>query len=167
MPSPRVLPAPGTPLFRQLQAYLATDTDPANGLLAALGNGASSIYPNFTTDGPATDRTVCPTPFLIVAPGGVRATDPSGRDERVVIEVHDDADQGDLRWPGIVARLVQWVCVNEWRPASDGAARYLTGLQFDTESPSGLSDTRYDTLLVQLIFVCRRQDRTSNRGRQG
>lgn len=167
MSAPIILPSVGNPLYRQLLTYLATDTDPTQGIIPALGQGANSLYPNFTTDGPSNDRTQCPAPFLIVDSGGVRAKDRSGRENRIMIEIHDDPDHGDERWPGILARLKQIISINEWRPTNDGVNRYTTGLYFDEESMPNLPDNRYETNVLQVIFTCLSLDRTSGHGQAG
>ncbi len=167
MSGPIILTVPGMPLYRQVITYLATDTDPTQGLVAALGNGVSSIYPNFLTDGPTPDRTLCPTPFLIVTPGDMRAKDDRVREWRIVVEVHDDEDQGDQRWPGLLLRVKSWLCVEEYRPVADAAALYRSGLMFEGESPPNLPDTRYQTQVVQAQFLCRGLDRTSGHGSNG
>lgn len=167
MPNPIVLPAIGTPLYRQVLAYLATDTDPTQGLLAALGQGVNSLYPNYTTDGPSADRSLCPTPFVLVVPGGKRVVDRTGRDEKIVFEVHDDEDQGEQRYPGIVNRLITLISALQWRPTSDAGHTYVGGLVFDEESPPFLPDQRFGTRQVQLIFSCRVIDKTSQRGYNG
>lgn len=167
MSEPIILPSSGTPLYRQVLAYLATDTDPTTGLIAALGQGVNSLYPNFTTDGPSSDRTKCPTPFIIVVPGGMRAKDKSGREHRIIVEIHDDLDHGDQRWPGILAHLKQLISIQQWRPESDVVNRFTTGLYFDEESPPNLPDQRNETNVVQVIFACMSLDRTSGRGYGG
>jgi hypothetical protein len=104
----------GTPLDVQVAAYLAIDTDPTAGLVPALGqrmddtgarSGGNSLYPNYATDGPAADRAACPTPFVVVSPGGVHAVDRMTREVRVLVEVHDTEDAGRTRWPGVVRRV--------------------------------------------------------------
>lgn len=163
----------GTPLDVQVAAQLAQDSDPTVGLVPALGqrpddtgarSGAHSVYPNFTTDGPSGERDLCPTPFLIVAPGGVRAIDKLLREVRVVVEVHDDEDMGRQRWPGIVKRVKQVVTRFGWLPTPDSEWFYQGGLAFEDESPPGLHDERYNTSVVQLIFTVRAQDVTSGGG---
>jgi hypothetical protein len=163
----------GTPLDVQVAAYLATDTDPTAGLVPALGqrmddtgarSGANSLYPNYATDGPAADRAACPTPFVVVAPGGVHAVDRMTREVRVLVEVHDDADAGRTRWPGIVRRVKWLLTRTNWRPLSDGEYTYIAGLALDDESPPGLHDDRYNTDVTQLIFSVRASDLTSGGG---
>ncbi len=167
MSTPIVLPVVGTPLYRQALAYLTTDTDPVAGLLAALGQGVNSLYPNYLTDGPSADRTICPTPFVIVVPGGKRVIDRTGREEKIVFEIHDDEDHGEQRYPGIVARIIYLFSGLQWRPASDANHTYMSGLIFDEESPPFLPDQRFDTRQVQLIFSCKLIDKTSQRGYNG
>jgi hypothetical protein len=168
MPDPIILTTGvGVPLYQQVLAYLATDIDPTTGLIAALGQGVNSLYPNFTTDGPGADRTKCPTPFLVVVSGGMRAKDRRGREHRIIIEVHDDPDHGDQRWPGILTRLKQIISTQQWRPESDDVNRFTTGLYFDEESPPNLPDNRNETLVIQIIFACMSLDRMSDRGYGG
>lgn len=164
----------GTPLDAQVAAFLATDTDPTAGLVPALGqrmddsgarSGVNSIYPNYTTDGPTADRDTCPTPFLLVAPGGVHAVDKLVREVRIVVEVHDAPDAGRTRWPGIVRRVKSQLTRTTWRPTSDGEYTYSAGgLALDEESPPGIVDTRYDTEVTQLIFSVKASDLTSGGG---
>jgi hypothetical protein len=163
----------GSPLDVQVATHLAADTDPVAGLVPALGqrsddtgarSGANSIYPNFTTDGPSDERDLCPVPFVIVAPGGVRAVDKLAREVRVIVEVHDTEDMGRLRWPGIVKRLKQTLTRNGWLPTPDSEWFYQGGLAFEDESPPGMHDDRYNTSVVQMIFTVRAQDVTSGGG---
>ena len=164
---PVILPATTTPLYRQIIARIAQDTDPPQGILAALGNGASSIYPNYDTDGPSPDRTACPTPFLLVASLGKKKLDLLNREEQIAIEVHDDPDQGVLRWPGLLLRLKQFLLVKEWRPTNDDLATFRGGLYYDSESPPEFPDQRYNTTMTQLILCCQFSDVTSGRGQRG
>ena len=163
----------GTPLDAQVAAFLATDTDPTLGLVPALGqrmddsgarSGVNSIYPNYATDGPAAARDTCPTPFVIVAPGGVHAVDKLVREVRVIVEVHDSPDAGRTRWPGIVRRVKSQLTRTTWKPAPDGEYTYIAGLALDEESPPGIVDTRYDTEVTQLIFSVKASDVTSGGG---
>ncbi len=174
MSAPVILPTTGTPLWLQTLGYLRTDTDPQLGLVAALGarandagvySGLYSIYPNYDTDGPSADRTVCPVPFLIVMPGGAKARpDGAGRDLLVAIEIHDDPTQGILRWQGLFERLERWLA--GWAPTNDGLYRYIGGMEFESESAT-LPDDRYETESVQVVFKIQGVNRTSLRGRQG
>ncbi len=164
MTTPITLAVIGTPLYRQILAVLATDTDPSQGLLVALGQGVNSLYPNYTTNGPSPDRTLCPTPFVIVTPGGKRATNKAGRDIRIIVEVHDDEDHGETRTPGVVARITYLLSQSGWRPANDVQTTYMSGLIFEEESPPFLPDQRYMTRTTQIILVCQAIDRTSHRG---
>lgn len=167
------LPAPGTPLDLQVALQLAADTDPTQGLVPALGqrpddsgarSGVNSIYPNYSTDGPDKDRGLCPTPFIVVEPGAVRALDKNLREVHVIVEVHEDPDMGRIRWPGILKRVKQVLVRGGWAPASDADYSYHAGLYFDEESPPGLFDTRYETSVVQCVFAVRAQDTTSGAG---
>ncbi|HZC05483.1 MAG TPA: hypothetical protein VE338_07560 [Ktedonobacterales bacterium] len=177
MPTPgdplTTLTVDGTPLDLQVAAYLATDTDPTAGLVPALGqrmddsgarSGANSIYPNYVTDGPNADRSACPTPFLLVAPGGVHGVDRMTREVRVLVEVHDTEDAGRTRWPGILRRVKWLLTRNAWRPVSDGEYTYMAGLALDDESPPGIKDERFDTVMTQLIFSVKASDLTSGGG---
>ena len=165
---PTILTSHGTPLYRQVQNYLQADTDLNFGLVGALGNGAASIYPNFTSDGPNKDRTICPTPFLLVVDGGIRKVDAGSREFKVIIEVHDDPDHGDIRWPGLLERVKDWLInQNLFRPVNDVWGRYSGGVYFDEQSPPWLPDERFDTNMVQLIVAARGMDRTSNKGYNG
>lgn len=166
MPTPITLPSSTNPLYQQVLAYLATDTGP-QGLLAALGQGALSLYPNYTTSGPSPDRTICPTPFVLVIPGGKRAKDRQLREERIIVEVHDTADAGAARWPGILERLVSLLIQQGWQPVPSGGTRYVGGFTFVEESPPDLHDERFDTNVIQLIVGITCQDRTSGRGYAG
>jgi len=163
----------GTPLDLQVAAYLASDTDPTAGLVPALGqrmddngarSGANSIYPNYLTDGPTSDRESCPTPFVVVAPGGVRGVDKMTREARVIVEIHDTGDAGRTRWPGIVRRLKWLLTRNSWFPLSNGEYSYISGLALDDESPPGLHDDRYNTDVTQIIFSVKASDVTSGGG---
>lgn len=167
MSTPVILPASGTPLYRQIQAYLATDTNPTAGIVPALGNATNSIYPNYLTGGPSANRTGCPVPFLIVTPGAVRARDYAAREGEIVVEIHDDPDFGEQRSPGIVQRLLYWLCQTGWRPTSDTMYTYTSGLMFHQASPPNLPDQRYGTMVQQLVFLVYWQDRTSYRGFHG
>ncbi len=167
MPNPITLIVPGTPLYRQVIAWLSTDTDPLQGLVAALGNGVNSMFPNYTTSGPSPDPTLCPRPFLIVAPGGKRAKNEGMREETIVFEVHDDEDHGEARYPGIVGRLEYLMQTQNWRPTDDQWHRYLTGLYFEEASPPFLPDPRYGTRMQQIICKCDLRDTTSFRGYPG
>ncbi len=156
-------------LAQQIAALLASDTDPSQGLVAALGLGAKSIYPNYeASTAPSGDRTICPTPFVLVTPAGRRRLDDQLREDRVVIEIHDDPDHGMLRWPGLLWR-VKWLLFHqEFRPVTDGlGTNWRGGVQFDQESPPELPDERYDTNLIQLFVFAKCQDRTSGRGHAG
>lgn len=176
MSSPIVLKTTGTPFWQQVLNYLRTDTDPASGLVAALGarandagtqSGIYSIYPNYETDGPDTNRAVCPTPFLLVEPGGAKAReDGAGRDLLVAIEIHDDPTQGMLRWQGIFERLENRLSVTGWTPSNDGLWRYVGGMAFESES-AYLPDERFETNSVQVVFRIQALNWTSLRGRQG
>lgn len=168
-----VLAYDGTPLDVQVAAQLATDTDPTLGLVPALGqrpddtgarSGVNSIYPNFTTDGPTSDRQFCPTPFVLVAPGGARAVDKMAREVRVIVEVHDDPNYARERWPGLVKRVKQVLTRNSWVPVANSEWFYQGGFSFEDESPPGLHDDRYDTDVIQLIFIVRAQDTSSGAG---
>lgn len=178
MSAPIVLPVNGIPLYRQVLNKLASDTDPASGLVAALGarmpddgsaaaSGIYSLYPNYTTGGPNAEPDKCPRPFVIGYDGGARAVDKQGRELRVFLEIHDDPDAGDQRIPGIIARVFTILLTQEWRPTSDSEVRYISGLSFESRSPA-LPDKRYNTQVVQVSLVCTRaQDRTSSRGYNG
>lgn len=168
-----VLAYDGTPLDVQVAAQLATDTDPSVGLVPALGqrpddtgarSGVNSIYPNFTTDGPTSDRLFCPTPFILVAPGGARAVDKMAREVRVIVEVHDDPNYARERWPGLVKRVKQVLTRNGWGPTANSEWFYQAGFAFEDESPPGLHDDRYDTDVIQLVFIVRAQDMSSGAG---
>lgn len=167
MAAPVILANSTNPLYQQVLAYLATDTDPTQGLLAALGQGADSLYPNLTTSGPDKDRTICPTPFILVAPGGKRAKDRQLREERLIVEIHDDADHGAERWPGLFERLIYLLVQEAWPPTMSGGTRYIGGLYYTEESPPDLPDTRFDTNVIQLLLGVTCQDRTSGRGYAG
>jgi len=161
---PITLPAASADLYVQVADALTNDTDEAAGVLAALGNGEKSLYPNFDTPGPSADRTVCPVPFVICVNGGIRALDKQTREHRVHIEVHDESDYGNERIAGIVERIKEFLIAYEWRPADQAPyVRYASGLQFESESPL-LDDETYNTRVVQLTLLARATDRTSNRG---
>jgi hypothetical protein len=163
---PIILSAPGTLFWDQVRDHLIADTDPAVGLVPALGQGANSVYPNYETNGPSSERELCPTPFVLSLYGGSRATDRLGRELRLHLEVHDDPNQGDIRWPGLLARLKQVLIIAEWRLANDTLYRYTSGLYFESESPL-LPDERYHTNAVRLTVCARAMDRTSGRGYGG
>ncbi len=170
MSSPNVLRISWTPLDLQVRDRILADTDPAQGVLSALGAGENSVFPSatYTNDGPNPDPALCPRPFIVVYDGGKKARDKAGREAQVILEVHDDPDAGRLRWPGIVFRLYRWLSSDQfpWQPASDQMHRYLSGLYFQSESPH-LDDERYNTQMTQIILACLTLDRTSNSGRQG
>lgn len=172
MADPTILPYDGTPLDLQVATQLAQDAT----LIAALGqrlgdngvaSGANSVYPNYTTDGPSDDRRTCPTPFLVVLPGGTRAIDRVQREVRVAIEVHDDHGAGRQRWPGILRQVKTLLLRSGWRPLSDSDTSYQSGLYFDDESPPGLEDNDWHTIMVQLVCACRASDMTSGAGING
>lgn len=163
---PIILTAPGALFWDQVRDHLVADTDPVLGLVPALGAAANSIYPNYETDGPSSKREVCPTPFVEAIYGGSRATDRLGRELRLFLEVHDAPEQGDIRWPGILARLKTVLIVNEWRLTNDALYRYTSGLYFESESPV-LPDERYRTNVVRLTVCARALDRTSGHGYGG
>lgn len=168
MPNPIILPVnpPAYPLYRQIIQRLAGDTDPQQGIVPALGNGANAIYPNFDTDGPSTDRGICPTPFLIVASmGRTTMRDGPNREERIAIEIHDDPDQGMQRWPGLYLRVIQWLSVKEFRPTPDALAKYRSGMYYISESPPEWLDERYQTNMIQIILGCLLTDSASMHGR--
>lgn len=176
MSSPVTLPSPGTLLYRQVQAYLATDSDPTYGLVAALGGGANSIYPNAGGE-PSGDPSVCPVPFLVVYPGNTHAQpDGTGRTWRVVVEAHDARDASEERIVALVWRVKVWLLggvdsggtrLAPFAAASDGLARYTGGLQFEEEAGPMPYDERWGTTVMQVTFAQYGTDRTSLRGRQG
>jgi hypothetical protein len=163
---PIVLPHDGQWLRDQVREKLATDTDPALGLVSALGAGVDSIFPNFMTDGPSADRAKCPTPFIVVRGGGARAKDRMLREVRLMLDIHDDEGAGDKHWPGILIRLKDLLVVRQWRPTDDALYRYTGGLQYESESEVLYSDT-YNTNAVRLVLVAVASDRTSGRGYGG
>lgn len=168
MTQPIILPFTGNPLHIQARTQLCQDTDPTYGVVPALGNGVASIFPNFETNsGPNVDPSLCPRPFILLAHGGSRSVDKATREIRVFVEIHDDFDLGDIRWPGLLAR-VKKILIGSWRPTPDAyVTNYYTGLYFDSESPYSLPSETFGTQMVQVVLACRASDFTSNKGYNG